>query len=82
MITKKACGAKNRAGLPCRRSPMPNGRCHLHGGKSPGAKPGNQNALKHGAYTAEAVAFRRMVRASLKEAQVAQSAAMERIRDT
>jgi hypothetical protein len=28
------CGAKNRAGNPCQRSPMPNGRCNLHGGKS------------------------------------------------
>jgi hypothetical protein len=32
------CGAKNRQGLPCRRAPMANGRCHLHGGKSTGPK--------------------------------------------
>lgn len=32
------CGAKNRQGSPCRRAPMPNGRCHLHGGKSTGPR--------------------------------------------
>jgi hypothetical protein len=40
---------------------MPNGRCRLHGGLSPGAPKGNQNAWKHGRYTAEAVASRREV---------------------
>jgi ATP-dependent Lon protease len=35
---------------------MPNGRCRLHGGMSPGAPKGNKNALKHGRYTAEAIA--------------------------
>jgi uncharacterized protein YjcR len=39
---------------------MPNGRCHLHGGKSPGAPKGNKHALKHGRFTAEAIAIRRM----------------------
>jgi len=28
------CGAKTRAGTPCRRPPRSNGRCKLHGGKS------------------------------------------------
>lgn len=34
------CGAKARTNnyKPCRRIPMANGRCHLHGGKSTGAK--------------------------------------------
>jgi hypothetical protein len=40
---------------------MPNGRCRMHGGLSPGAPNGNRNALKHGRYTAEAVAYRREV---------------------
>jgi len=31
---KKYCGAKKRDGTPCRNSPMPNGRCRLHGGKA------------------------------------------------
>ncbi len=29
---------------------MPNGRCRMHGGRSPGAPKGNKNALKHGRY--------------------------------
>jgi uncharacterized protein YjcR len=35
----------------------------MHGGLSPGAPKGNKNALKHGRYTAEAVASRREVAA-------------------
>ena len=36
----------------------------MHGGaKGSGAPTGNQNALKHGVYTAEAKAMRRHVRA-------------------
>jgi hypothetical protein len=38
---------------------MPNGRCRMHGGPSPGAPKGNRNAYKHGLYTAEAIARRR-----------------------
>jgi hypothetical protein len=35
-LAKKArtCGAKTKAGTPCRKSPMHNGRCANHGGKS------------------------------------------------
>jgi len=40
---------------------MPNGRCRMHGGLSPGAPRGNRNAFKHGRYTAEAVTNRREV---------------------
>jgi uncharacterized protein YjcR len=45
---------------------MPNGRCRMHGGLSPGAPKGNKNALKHGSYTAEAIAKRREVAALLR----------------
>jgi hypothetical protein len=45
------CGAKTRGGKPCKRSPMPNGRCKLHGGASTGAPRGNANAVKHGIYS-------------------------------
>jgi hypothetical protein len=45
---------------------MTNGRCRLHGGLSPGAPKGNRNALKHGRYTAEAVASRREVAALIR----------------
>jgi uncharacterized protein YjcR len=41
---------------------MENGRCRLHGGKSTGAPMGNQNALKHGQYSASAIQNRRELR--------------------
>jgi hypothetical protein len=47
------CGARTRAGGTCGRSPMANGRCDLHGGKSTGAPRGNRNAWKHGLRSAE-----------------------------
>lgn len=45
---------------------MPNGRCRMHGGPSPGAPKGNRNALKHGRYTGEAIAARREVNELLR----------------
>lgn len=42
------CHAKTRSGGQCRRLAMGNGRCYMHGGKSPGPPQGNKNALKHG----------------------------------
>ena len=45
---------------------MKNGRCRMHGGKSPGAPKGNKNALKHGHYTAEAIANRRHIATLLR----------------
>src|SRR6266480_3739424 len=53
------CGARTRSGNSCRAPAMPNGRCRMHGGPSPGAPKGNKNALKHGLYTAEAITRRR-----------------------
>lgn len=47
------CGALTRQRTPCKTSPMKNGRCRMHGGKSTGAPKGNQNALKHGRYSDE-----------------------------
>jgi uncharacterized protein YjcR len=44
----------------------PNGRCRMHGGKSPGAPKGNKNALKHGGYSVEEIARRREVAALLR----------------
>lgn len=66
------CGARTRAGgaaggAPCRAPAMKNGRCRLHGGKSPGPPKGNRNALTHGRYSAEALVRRRRHRALLKE---------------
>ena len=48
------CGARTRSESPCRSPAMPNGRCRLHGGLSPGAPKVNKSALKRGRYTAEA----------------------------
>jgi uncharacterized protein YjcR len=45
---------------------MPNGRCRMHGGRSPGAPRGNKNAYKHGRYTAEAIANRREIATLLR----------------
>src|SRR5699024_2915630 len=57
---KKYCGAKTRAGTPCKRpagwgTKTPGkGRCKLHGGKSTGAPPKkmikNSNAKSHGLF--------------------------------
>lgn len=46
---------------------MPNGRCRMHGGTNPGAPKGNQNAFKHGRYSAAAIADRRMLSALISE---------------
>jgi hypothetical protein len=46
---------------------MTNGRCRMHGGTSPGAPKGNSYALRHGRYTAEAIAERREFAALLRD---------------
>lgn len=59
------CGAKTRAGLPCRMPPVRGRlRCRMHGGSKTGSKPsggqrGNQNAFLHGYYSAPARAERK-----------------------
>src|SRR3954470_11998219 len=55
------CRARTRRGSLCQSPAMKNGRCRMHGGKSTGAPKGNKNALKHGYYTAEAIAERRIL---------------------
>ena len=53
------CRARTRSGSPCCGPAMPNGRCRLHGGSSPGAPKGKANGMyRHGLYTAEAIAQR------------------------
>jgi hypothetical protein len=59
------CRARIRSGNPCQSPAMPNGRCRMHGGTSPGAPKGNKNAWKHGYYSAESIATRRAIRALL-----------------
>jgi hypothetical protein len=62
------CGARTRAGTPCLRWPMPNGRCRLHGGCSTG--PRTAEGLEriraartvHGGRGAEARELRALIR--------------------
>jgi len=61
------CHARTRNETPCQSPAMPNGRCRMHGGKAPGAAKGNSNALKHGRYTAEAIAERRDLMTLLRD---------------
>lgn len=61
------CGAKTRKGTPC-LAPAVQGkaRCRMHGGaKGSGAPLGNQNALKHGAHTAEMKRFNAFLREAI-----------------
>ncbi len=69
MQKARRCGAKTRRGTPCQSPAMPNGRCRMHGGKSPGAPKGNRNAWKHGHYSAEASSMRQLVRQLLSDAK-------------
>ena len=64
------CGAKTRAGTPCKTPPVRGRRrCRMHGGTNPGAPKGNRFAWKHGRYTAAAIAERRHFNALLRELQ-------------
>jgi len=73
MIRK--CGAKARTNghQPCRCLAMANGRCHLHGGKSTGAKTTDGKlkqkmaSWKHGLRSQEAIAERCMFREMAKK---------------
>lgn len=56
------CGARTRAATACLSPAMPNGRCRMHGGTSPGAPSGNRRAYKHGLYGREMACLRRGVR--------------------
>ncbi|MGA7867963.1 MAG: HGGxSTG domain-containing protein [Stellaceae bacterium] len=57
------CGARTRSGRPCQSPPVHGKRrCRMHGGATgSGAPIGNINALRHGRYSAEAIARRRQV---------------------
>jgi uncharacterized protein YjcR len=71
MLASPRCGAKTRAGTPC-RSPAVGGkrRCRMHGGApGSGAPRGNQNALKHGHYTRDAIAERRRMQELLRQSR-------------
>ena len=64
------CQARTRRGTYCQSPAMPNGRCRMHGGKSPGPPIGNKNAFKHGRFTAEAIKRRKEVAALVRAARI------------
>jgi hypothetical protein len=78
MHRSKRCGAKRRTGGICQSPAMPNGRCRLHGGWSQGPPFGNKNALKHGRYTAEAIAKRRRDMAKKRRERALQASGSRR----
>jgi hypothetical protein len=65
---REICGAKTRAGEPCKGQPMANGRCRMHGGPSTGPRtPEGLERLrkaktKHGAFTTEAQEIQKTIR--------------------
>ena len=56
------CEARTRRASACQSPAMPNGRCRMHGGNSPGAPLGNRRAFKHGLYAADMKTIRELVR--------------------
>ena len=69
------CGARTRAGTPCKNWSMRNGRCRMHGGKSTGPKtPEGRDRIrtarwKDGKYSQEARAMRRELHCFHREAR-------------
>ena len=65
MLASPRCGAKTRSGGSC-RSPAVSAkkRCRMHGGApGSGAPKENQNAIKHGLFTKDAIEERKQVQA-------------------
>jgi uncharacterized protein YjcR len=63
------CKARSKStGMRCGNIAM-NGKrvCHLHGGRSPGAPRGNQNALRHGRYASGGIIERKSTRSVIKQ---------------
>ena len=71
MLGSPRCGARTRAGTPCRSPAIrEKKRCRMHGGaKGSGAPSRNRNALKHGAYTGEALRERAELRRLIQESE-------------
>jgi len=63
------CGAKTRAGTPCKSPPVQGRRrCRSHGGLSPGAPRGSRNGnYTNGEWTAEALEERRWLRSLARD---------------
>jgi hypothetical protein len=63
------CHAKSkRSGLQCLSPAVRGSVCRMHGARG-GAPKGHRNALKHGATTAEALAFKREIAALARMAR-------------
>jgi hypothetical protein len=77
MHRSRRCGARTRNGSQCQSPAMASGRCRMHGGMSPGAPKGNKNALKHGRYTAEAIANRREIATLLRAMKIRAKATLD-----
>jgi glucans biosynthesis protein len=71
MLSSRRCGAKTRTGGACRSAAVRGKkRCRMHGGApGSGAPRGNQNALKLGLYTKDAIAERKAVRELLRQSR-------------
>jgi len=70
-LAANPCGARTRAGRPC-RAPSVHGkaRCRMHGGAAgAGAPRGNRNALKHGWWSAAERAERTRAAALVEEGE-------------
>jgi hypothetical protein len=66
----RRCGARTRAGHPCRQAAVTGrARCRMHGGaRGSGGPQGDRNGnFKHGVWTCENVETRRAVRAQIRE---------------
>ena len=77
----RRCGAKTRAGHPCRQAAVRGRpRCRMHGGaKGSGGPLGNRNGnFKHGRFTRESKMVRRVVRAKVREIKALVQAASPR----
>jgi len=81
MAKARRCGAKTRAGRPCRQAAVRDrSRCRMHGGaKGSGGPQGDCNGnFKHGLHTREAKAIRRVMRTKVREIKALIQAAKPR----
>jgi glucans biosynthesis protein len=70
MARAARCGAKTRAGHPCRQAAVRGqARCRMHGGaKGSGGPRGDRNGnFKHGLWTRESLGMRKAMRAKVRE---------------
>ena len=70
-----SCDARTRTGAPCDRAPEPGRRrCRHHGGApGTGAPPGNNNARKHGRYSAKSRELRALGRVQVRTGDLARA---------